>query len=117
MLGDGAEVGVDGVALGPGVADLDYRASFELILRKAAVLEEGPIVEPHLVLPAEPGLAAKLLLVTHAGLSCQMMSGVRRPGLIVQCQPSFSRAVGDRCGSGGVPKTRDATAGRSMHRH
>src|SRR3954465_9577160 len=66
MLGDDAEMGVAGVEFGPGVADPDYRAALELVLREAAVLEEGPIVEPHLVLPAEPGLAAELLLVTHA---------------------------------------------------
>src|SRR4051794_23634958 len=42
MLGNGAEMGVAGVELGPGVADPDYRASLELVLRKAAVLEEGP---------------------------------------------------------------------------
>src|SRR4051795_3866306 len=66
MLGNGAEMGVAGVQFGPGVADPDHWASLELVLREATVLEEGPVVEPHLVLPAEPGLAAKLLLVTHA---------------------------------------------------
>src|SRR3954453_6752389 len=66
MLGDDAEMGVAGVELGPGVANPDHRAPLELVLGEAAVLEEGPIVEPHLVLPAEPGLAAELLLLGHA---------------------------------------------------
>ena len=66
MLGDGAEMGVAGVQLGPGVADADDRPALELVLREAAVLQERAVVEPHLVLPPEPGLAAELLLVTHA---------------------------------------------------
>ena len=50
MLGDGAEMRVAGVQLGPGVADADDRAALELVLREAAVLQERAVVEPHLVL-------------------------------------------------------------------
>src|SRR4051812_466852 len=65
MLGDGAEMGVAGVQLGPSVADADDRASFELVLREAAVLEERAVVEPHLVLPTEPRLATQGFLHGH----------------------------------------------------
>jgi hypothetical protein len=65
MLGDGAEMGVAGVEFGPGVADADDGPALELVLREAAILEEGAVVEPHLVLTAEPGLAAQGLLGRH----------------------------------------------------
>ena len=63
MLGDGAEMRVAGVELGPGVADADDRPALELVLREAAVLQERAVVEPHLVLAREPGLAAQRLLL------------------------------------------------------
>src|SRR4051794_28048539 len=63
MLGDNAEMPVAGRQLRPGVADADDRPALEAVLRRAAVLEERAVIEPHLVLAAEPRLAAQHLLL------------------------------------------------------
>src|SRR4029079_15111905 len=61
VLGNRAEMRVARRQLGPCVADADHRPTVELVLRKAAVLEPGAVVETHLVLACEPRLAAQLL--------------------------------------------------------
>ena len=67
VLGERAEMRVAGRQLGPRVADADDGPAVELVLREAAVLEEGAVIEAHLVLAPEPGLAAQgaLLVFVH----------------------------------------------------
>src|SRR2546430_3874688 len=60
VLGQGAEVGIAGRELRPGVADADHRAPVELVLRHAAVLYPAAVDETVDVVASEPGLAAKL---------------------------------------------------------
>jgi len=64
-----AEMRVAGRQLGPGVADADNGTPLELVLGKAAALEERAVVEPHRVLAAEPRLAAERALLVCAHLS------------------------------------------------
>src|SRR3569833_1713146 len=72
VLGDDAEMRVAGRQLGPGVADADDGPSLETVLRRAAVLQERSIVEAHLVLTAEPRLAAQLFFGVAA--HCRFVS-------------------------------------------
>ena len=68
MLGDGAEMRVAGVELGPRVADADDWPALELVLWEAPVLQERPVVEAHFVVASEPALAAKEFFLCHVQL-------------------------------------------------
>src|SRR6185437_837162 len=89
MLGERAEVRVAGRQLRPRVADADHRPAVELVLRKAAVLEPGPVIEAHLVLAREPCLAAQFLSAHRRLRHSSNVSAGRRTGTSARSAPAI----------------------------
>ena len=97
----GPEMRVARRGLRPGVADADHRAAVELIVRECRGSSGTMIVEPHLVLPAEPSLAAQRFLLGHrqppewrgwikaTGVLTRAISAHERQITPINCVPQF----------------------------